>query len=780
MTDNPAENDAMLGDDNAKEKSPPFLAQAELLRGCNAFHHSSVMRQVFSLGWLADVQTGELGADFTDAFLQRFLSLKTIVPEGPLRADFVTRMQATSDVPIEEILLQAIRSVEGAIFATSHSLDRVDFATFIRDQNRQQSILVWETFSARISRAASETAFAGMLELLPEPIRPEISTTFEASFSSLIEQAKRRRLSPTSAVLKQAAKRRGLPVEGIAGQHLRLGQGARQHQIYSSMTGFTSISATKLAIDKRQTNRRLREVRLPVPDQIRVSSSEQAEEAAAKLGHSVVIKPLRGSRGGGVTAGLGSADEVKPAFEHAAASESGVLVERFIPGIDHRMLVVGDHFLAALIRVPPRIVGDGARTVEGLIEDLNADPYRDGFRLFPVKFDKSVEAHLRSQGYGINDVPDSGVEITLRSTSNVSTGGVPIDVTDRVHPDNRRMAEAAAKAIGLDVAGVDFITEDIARSYKETGGGIVEINARPGLCMHTWPWRGAARDVASSILELIFPAGDAGSVPRILVAGDRGTGAMARRVEHLLRCAGLTTGLSLREEAYLDGNPLDLENARLQHAAKILLKESALEAFVAAVSLRRTARYGLQLDACDAAAILPPSLDGDRGIFLQGAEIVAKANRGRFVLWSEDTEARVALKSVTPERLLLVASQPDDDLAQAHIEAGYAAVVRHAGHDGACFTLYDQGEPLLSLPFASFRDATRPLKLRDIETRMFAAALAFASGIKVPLIEQALGNPHGRRLIQVRRNRILIPPSDHVGPPTGHFDEQGKPTQGLN
>jgi cyanophycin synthetase len=572
-----------------------------------------------------------------------------------------------------------------------------------------------------------------------------METTFNEGLTSALTKARKRRLSPTSAVLMRAAKRRGYPIEGMTGQHLRIGEGARQHQIYASMTGLTSISATKLAADKRQTHRRLQKLQLPVPDQIRVESLTEARQALLDLGDAVVVKPQRGSRGGGVTAGVECAEDMETAFnkaaeiaQRAAKGGSGIIVERFLPGTDHRLLVVGGQFLAALIRVPPSITGDGVRTARELINELNTDPYRDGFRLFHVDIDDTALALLRSRGYELDDVVGKNEDVPLRTASNVSSGGIPIDVTDRVHPDNRRMAEMAAEGIGLDVAGVDFISNDISRSYRDIGGGIVEVNARPGLCMHTWPRRGKPRQVADRVLDLICPKGDGGVVPKLLVAGERGIGAIAGATGHLLGCAGFAVGEASRDRRAPNDQPLETIKSNRRQVLRQLLNDPKLDALVSTTSMDRLLQRGLMLTSVDAVAILPPADESRHWVHAKGIEILERSNKGRVVFWSDDLLAQAALRSTPLDKTVLVAREPGDYTTKKWLDDGGSVVMSAWGDGDVTLTLHDRGQALFSARIAGVEQSARPIDLSDIEARMFAVALVFAAGFDASLIEKAL------------------------------------------
>jgi cyanophycin synthetase len=700
----------------------PRILRATLLRGCNAYHARSVMRVDVDFGPLAGRSTASAGDEsFAERFVARFQPKPGAWPAHERDSDFWARLRSPDGVAVEEALLQAIFAVEAELLAAMYRLERIAFSS-IASAAGSRAVLVWEARCGGLSHRAAELAVSGLADLLS----PSISDPgrFELGLEALKERAARRRIPGATALLRVAAQARDIPVVAAKGSQLQLGEGACQRHVVSSLVGSTPFGAIRLALNKRHCNLRLAELFLPVPRQVGgVHDADEARAAVARVGFPAVIKPSKGNQGRGLTVGVSSNDQVGPAFEQAKAHsrpKSGVVVEQHVQGSDHRMLVVGGRMIAALACLPPAVVGDGISTVARLIEALNAEPDRDDERLAPVRVTQELARHLASQDLGLDDVPEAGRPVTLLPFGHLALGGTSVDVTDRVHPDNRDAVERAAVGIGLDVAGIDFMTADVSRSYREIGGAILEVNARPGLVMHAWPRHGAARDVAGPILDLLFPDGARGGVPKLVVAGDRGTGRVARAADALLRSRGLTVGLCLKRDVYLGGAPVDLPVREMSRAPAALLRERTLECLVAAVSLRRTASSGLGLDTCDAAMILPRQHELDGEAFDQGLEVLAKANRGRFVLVAGDAAARAALRDVDPGRLVLVATDPADAQAAAEIAAGHAVVVKR-WHEGAPqMTLFDKGAIVAAAPVPD-RARTNP---RELLAEMGAFALA--------------------------------------------------------
>jgi cyanophycin synthetase len=343
---------------------------------------------------------------------------------------------------------------------------------------------------------------------------------------AFIRYAQRRALGPSTAAIVHAAERRGIPWIRLNQQSLiQLGYGRHQQRIQATVTGRTPHIAVDIAGDKEVTNRLLADLGLPVPRQELVHDADEAADAAARVGFPVVVKPYDGNHGRGVSIGLTTPDEVRRAFDVAAAHSSAVLVESYIVGHDHRMLVVNGELVAVSKRVPGHVVGDGAHTVAELVERLNADPRRGiGHEkvLTQIRIDEQALSCLAAAGYAPDAVPPAGEAVMLRRTANLSTGGTAADVTDVVHPDNAEMAVRAIQAVGLDVGGVDFLTPDVTRSYKEIGGAICEVNAAPGFRMHMAPSEGNPRDVGARVVDMLFPPGAPTTIPIAAVTGTNG------------------------------------------------------------------------------------------------------------------------------------------------------------------------------------------------------------------------------------------------------------------
>lgn len=704
---------------------------ATILRGCNVHHEASVIRQEVDLGAFAGLRSGEAGPDFPAGFKERFGELKSLNPEGGLSASFLERLNSTEGLPFVEVLFQAILAVEDSMGYALRRLGRIGFAEIVASPSSERAVLVWSCRSPSVSRRVAEVALIGLRELLPEELRrrSEVSgDSFKAAYRSLRRFAGRQKLDYNSTVVVQAAEQRGIPWERIGGRYIRLGQGKAQHRINYSATENTSLVAQRLSRDKEVTNRLLTDFGVPVPRQARPGTVEEAITAAKRIGYPVVIKPLDSNTGKGVSVGLKGPEQVPAAFKHASRFSAGVIVESFIEGQDHRLLVVDGQLVAAIKRVPPCVTGDGQRTIGELVAELNRDPRRDGRMLKKVKVDEAMRRLLDGYGYSLESVPDEGEIIILRATANVSTGGITVDATDQVHPDNRKIAIQAAVAIGLDVAGVDLIITDISRSYKEVGGAILEVNVRPGIDMHYWPIEGKSRDTAGAVIETMLPPGTEGRVPVALVVGRRGPGSeVAHALDAILRSSEKTVGLISRLGTFINGDPAGPEKAARRQATQFVLRHPQVEAVISAVSPLQIARKGLIHDCCDVAAIVDAGSDGKVEEARQALEVVVKATRGKLLVAVESELALAAVGGLDPGRLVLVAMSRDNVALRRHTSAGGQAVVAVEDRE----IVFMEGQeavasmPLATAPKTAPKTGARGAR-RQLEAQVFAAALAHA------------------------------------------------------
>ena len=414
------------------------------------------------------------------------------------------------------------------------------------------------------------------------------------------------RLGNSSQAVADAARARGIPWWRLNdGNLVQYGQGVKQRRYVAAETDRTPAIAEQIASDKELTRTLLRAVGVPVPEGRPVSSPGDAWDAARSMGGPAVVKPRNANHGRGVALNLTTREAVEAAYEAATKEGDGVLVERFAPGSDHRLLVVAGKLAAAARREPPSVVGDGESTVAALVERANADPLRgDGFNtpLKTIPLNEAALTLLAEQGHSLDSVPPAGVRVRVGRRINFFDAGIAVDVTETVHPEVAARAVDAAHVVGLDVAGIDVVAEDLGRPLEEQGGVVVEVNAGPGLQMHLPP-SASPRPVGETILEHMFPPGETGRIPIVGVTGVNGKTTTTRLIAHALRAAGVRVGMTCTDGIYFDGRALAVGDCSGPQSARDVLRNPRVEAAVLETARGGILRGGLAFDLCDVAVV---------------------------------------------------------------------------------------------------------------------------------------------------------------------------------
>lgn len=425
----------------------------------------------------------------------------------------------------------------------------------------------------------------------------------EAEVKKLRTLADRVCLGPSTAAIVAAAEARGIPARRLnSGSLVQLGYGVRQRRIWTAETDRTSAIAESIAQDKDLTKTLLRAGGVPVPEGRIVTDAADAWEAAQEIGLPVVVKPRDANHARGVFMNLVSREQVEAAFPSAAIEGNGVMVEGFAPGNEHRLLVVGDRMVAASRGEAVCVVGNGTGTIYELVEQqINSDPRRgddESFPLSPIEFNSVVVLQLERQGYTLDSIPPEGANVLVQRNDNLS-----IDVTDEVHPTIAAHAVLAARIVGLDVAGLDIVAENISRPLEEQGGVVVEVNAGPGLLMHLKPSVGTPRPVGEAIVETLFPPGENGRIPIVCVTGTNGKTTVTRLITHMLRATGRLVGMTTSNSIDVDGRTIEQGDCSGPRSARKVLLNPLVEAGVFEAARGGILREGLGFDRCDVAVV---------------------------------------------------------------------------------------------------------------------------------------------------------------------------------
>jgi cyanophycin synthetase len=576
---------------------------------------------------------------------------------------------------------------------------------------------------------------------------PDGSFDLPAALDILGTLVRRTRLGPTTAALVQAARRRGIPVFRMDElSMIQLGYGKNQQRLRASITGQTSHVAVDAASNKNLTKQLLSDAGVPVPRGAVVRSADEAVREAARLGYPLVTKPLDGNHGRGVSTHLTTPDEVRSGFALAAQHSARVILEQHYTGHDHRILVVNGQVVAVAQRVPAQVVGNGVSTVQALIDEVNRDPRRGAGHenvMTRIRIDAQVRGLLAAAGLSLDSVPDAGQTVVLRSTANLSTGGTAIDRTDDIHPANALFARRAAQAVGLDIAGIDFLAPDISQSVRETGGGIVEVNAAPGFRMHLEPSEGQPRDVARSVIEMLYPRGSRARIPILAVTGTNGKSTTARMVAHVLAAQGLTVGMTSTSGVYIGGELVAPGDATGPRSARMVLRDPTVDVAVIEAARGGMLREGLGIDRADVGAVLNVTSDhlGLKGIDtlqdlarLKSLVVNVVGRRGHSILNADDP--LTARMRRTAGGQVVYFSMHGLSQLERHVGAGGMAVVLEEGE----IVVYGGSEQqrLPIMPAAEIPATLGGLAGFNVQNALAACAMCFAHGLPVGEIRSAL------------------------------------------
>jgi cyanophycin synthetase len=715
--------------------------------GPSLYAHFPVIRLELDLGALEDWPTGRLGAAFVDTLAAALPGLAEHGCSYREPGGFFRRMREDQGTWLGHVLehvaieLQNIAGEE-VTFGKTRSAGQPGVYTVVYEYAQRDEGI-----------AAGELGLRLLCSLLPAGIRPPDTVPDDWSWpearDEFIRFAQRRALGPSTASLVRAAGSRGIPWLRLNDQSLvQLGHGKYQQRIQATVTGRTSHIAVELASDKEETNKILATLGLPVPRQELVQSEAQAVRAARRIGFPVVTKPYNGNHGRGISIRLTGDEEVAQGYAVAREQSRSVIVETYLEGDDHRLLVVNGELVAATRRTPGHVVGDGTHSVAQLVEIVNQDPRRGvGHEkvLTRLELDAQAEKMLARAGLAAQDVPAAGQVVFLRSTANLSTGGTATDVTDVIHPDNREMAERAVRAIGLDVGGVDFLSTDITESYRRIGGGICEVNAAPGFRMHVAPSEGTSRDVAGPVIDMLFPSGTPSRVPIAAITGTNGKTTTARMLAHVTKMAGFTPGLTTTDGVYIDGQRTVQGDMTGPVSARMVLADPQIDLAVLETARGGLVRAGMGVNEVNVGAVLNVQPDhlGLKGIdtleqLAEVKRVVVEVATDCAVLNADDPLVLRMSGYTDAKNICYVTVNPQHTLVREHIRAGGRACALEAGVNGQMITLYDRGGHI-PLVWTHLIPATLEGRaLHNVQNAMFAAAMAFSLGIKLDAIRQGL------------------------------------------
>ena len=554
-------------------------------------------------------------------------------------------------------------------------------------------------------------------------------------------------LGPSTEALVREAESRNIPwmeldVRGL----LQFGYGKHQKRVQASLTASSSILAVELACDKEGTKQMLGNAGIPVPKGSVVYSLDELEDSLDWLGgYPIVIKPLNGNHGRGITLDIQSWDQAEAAYDRARDVSDGVIVEHYYRGRDHRILVVDHKVVAVAERIPAHVVGNGSDTIEELVEKENCHPARgEGHDnvLTQIKLDKTSDKLLALQGFDLDTVLKRDEVCYLRETANLSTGGVAIDRTSEIHPENAWIAERASRIIGLDVAGIDMVTDDISQPLKDVDGVIVEVNAAPGLRMHVSPSKGVARNVAGPIIDMLFPPGEPTRIPIISITGTNGKTTTTRLTAHIFRQMYETVGFTTTDGIYLGDHLVEKGDTTGPMSARTILEDPTVDIAVLETARGGLLRSGLAFKQCDVGVVLNVAADhlgiGDIDTIEQLAKlkaVVPEAAKpdGHVVLNADDWRVAEMADRVDAQ-VVYFSMDPENELVRSHVKNGGIAAVYEEGYLSIL-----QRDWLLRIEKAERVPITMGGRAPFMIANALAASLtAFVHGVKIEDIRTAL------------------------------------------
>ncbi len=726
------------------ESKPPAapdlkILETQVFRGPNFWSYEPCIRLLVDLGSLEHWPSNTIPG-FTESLLEQIPTLRDHSCSRGHPGGFVERLEEGTWLGhVAEHVAIALQRETGAHVYRGKTRSSGDPGHYN---------VIYGYGEERVGLGAGRLA----VRLVNHLVKAEDSFDFLKEVEDLILLAERRAFGPSTQALVDEAAGRDIPWMRLNESSLvQLGQGTYQKRIRATMTSSTPALAVDIAGDKSLTNRLLAAAGLPVPRSETVRTEAEAAAAAHRIGFPVVIKPLDGNHGRGVSLDISDDQAVKIGFERARAEarRGVVVVESFVTGHDYRVLVIGGQMVAVAQRVPAHVIGDGTHTVGELVELTNQDPRRGiGHEkvLTRIKVDDAAIELLGKQGYALDAVPPEGEMVMLAATGNMSTGGISIDRTWEAHEENVDIAEEAARVVGLDVAGIDFLAPDIAQPVRESGGAIVEVNAAPGFRMHTNPTEGESQEVARHVIDLLFPPGTPSRIPVVAVTGSNGKTTTVRMISHIYSRMGRKVGMTTTDGIYVDERLVRKADASGPKSAQMVLQNPRVDFAVFEVARGGILREGLGYGRHDVAVVTNVTGDHMGLRDIDTIEKLAEVKRvlveavprnGTAVLNADDPLV-LEMRKHCSGSVILFSMQEDHPLIERWVRRGRKAVVLDRDERGERIVIRE-GRRTMPIAYTHLLPATFEGRARMmVQNAMAAAAAAHASGAHLHDIRQGL------------------------------------------
>lgn len=691
--------------------------------GRNIYSHKPVVKMIVDLGDLAEKTTNEIEG-FNDKLLSLFPGLYTHHCSVGYSGGFVERLtEGTLLSHVTEHLALELQCIIG--YDVYFGKTRVIEEPYLYG-------IVYEyinTCCAKEFGYAAAEIISALASKQTAPVSDLLDRLYQIAYDT--------DLGPSTQAIFDEARRRNIPVRRLGNNSLlQLGYGCQARFIQASLPDATSTIAVDLAKNKQLAKELLREQRIPVPDGGVAETEDAAVVIAEQLHYPVVVKPFDANQGRGVTAAIGDEKQLRSAFHLARLYTERVIIEKYIKGRDYRILVVGDQVVAVAERKPPTIVGDGVHTIAELVDQENQNSNRgDGHAkpLTKIHLDEITTEYLARAEYRISDVPPCGEIIRLRENGNLSTGGSARDCTAEIHPRNKEIAVKAAKIIGLEVAGIDIVIDNISRLLTTKNGAIIEINAAPGLRMHLEPAQGTGKNVAAAILDHMYPTGTNPSIPIVSITGTNGKTTVTRLIRHVLMLAGKKAGMTCSTGTYIGDECISQGDNTGPVSAQSILYDTDVEFAVLETARGGIVRKGLGYDLADVGVIVNVSddhlgMDGINTIedlaFVKALVVEAVKPDGYAVLNADDGMTDTIIPKVSCNMILF--SQNHNNLkVRSHINQGKPAVIVESGE----ICIYNRNRRTAVIGVDEIPITFDGKAVCNIENSLAATAGLFALGI---------------------------------------------------
>ena len=700
------------------------VSRIRALRGPNLWsRHTAIQAIVTCEG--AEAAISSL-PNFENRLRERFPELGDLIP-----ADHLDTVSMAHALEFAALGLQAQAGCPVTFSRTAQALEAGIYQVVVEYTEEEVGRLAFERAEQLCLAALNDTPF-----------------DLDAILKELRDLDEDIRLGPSTGAIVSAALAHGIPYRRLTqGSLVQFGWGSKQKRIQAAETCYTSAIAEAIAQDKELTKNLLHAAGVAVPLGRPVKDADDAWAAAQEIGLPVVVKPRDGNQGKGISVNLTEEEQIKKAFTLAEEFRDDILVEKYLPGHDFRLLVIGDKLIAAARRDPPLVIGDGTHTVRELVNIVNSDPRRsDGHAtsLTKIRFDDIALARLAEQGFDADTIPPRGVRVVLRNNANLSTGGTATDVTDDVHPELAACAVSAAQTVGLDICGIDVVCDTMLKPLEDQGGGIVECNAAPGLRMHLDPSFGKGRAVGEAIINMMFPEGDNARIPVVAIAGTNGKTTTSRLIGRIFESNGLRVGMTSTDGVYIDGKRTDTGDCSGPKSARNVLLHPDVDAAVFETARGGVLREGLGFDMCDVAVITNIGLGDHLGLnFITTVDELAVVKRvivenvapnGTAVLNAADPVV-AAMAHHCHGNITFFARDRANPVLATHRAQGKRVV--HVERDAI---ICSEGRKKHRIPLANVPLTRNGTIGFQIENAMAAAATGWALGYSWEIIERALAN----------------------------------------